>query len=486
MPDFGAKALEAFRAATGFADVPRKAGDPHWFEFLEFNRQAFRTYLAHYVAEVKRTHPNFQLCSNWAFTDHMPEPVCVPVDYLSGDYSPEDSVNSARFSARYLARQGKPWDLMAWGFTTKAAPDGSREKTVPQLQREAAAVLALGGGFQAYFNQRRDGSIREERMPVMAEVAKFCRARQAVCHHALPVPQVALVYSTANHYREINGLFSRDLSNLSGTLQALLESQLSVEVLGEHHLAGRLAEYPLIVVPETAYLEPAFVRNLLAYAENGGNLLLVGPQTADLFAAPLGIVWAGPADTAVRQLLHGATVLSTQGLVRNARLDPKATPFGQLRPSSATDAPVHPAASIARVGRGRIATTCFSFSRAYLDTRSPAARAFLNDLVRQLFPEPIVEVRGSPDVDLALNRLGGRLAINLVNTAGPHADLKTPILASIPPVGPLEITLRHPRKPTHVFVEPEHQPLAFTFDAAAARVQMKLPRLDIHAVVTVE
>ena len=44
----------------------------------------------------------------------MAEPVSAPLDFLSGDYSPEDSVNSARLSARYLARQGKTWDLMAW------------------------------------------------------------------------------------------------------------------------------------------------------------------------------------------------------------------------------------------------------------------------------------------------------------------------------------------------------------------------------------
>ena len=106
-------------------------------------------------------------------------------------------MNSARLSARYLARQGKPWDLMAWSFTHKADAKGSNQKTAVQLQREAAVVLALGGGFQAYFKQKRDGSIYDEQMPVMAEVAKFCRARQAICHHAEPVPQVALLYSTA-------------------------------------------------------------------------------------------------------------------------------------------------------------------------------------------------------------------------------------------------------------------------------------------------
>ena len=77
VPDFGEPALKAFRDATGIQDVPRKPGDPHWFEFLEFHREAFRRYLRHYIAEVKKTHPDFQICSNWAFTDHMPEPVCA-------------------------------------------------------------------------------------------------------------------------------------------------------------------------------------------------------------------------------------------------------------------------------------------------------------------------------------------------------------------------------------------------------------------------
>src|SRR5690349_1796418 len=98
---------------------------------------------------------------------------------------------------------------MAWSFTTKPGPSGVTQKSAPQLAREAAVVLAMGGGFQAYHKQKRDGSIHAEQMPVMAEVAKFCRARQAFCHHAVQVPQVALLYSTAAHYRQINGLFSR-------------------------------------------------------------------------------------------------------------------------------------------------------------------------------------------------------------------------------------------------------------------------------------
>jgi hypothetical protein len=116
-----------------------------------------------------------------------------------------------------------------------------------QLQREAAVVLALGGGFQAYFTQKRDGSIREERVPVMSEVAKFCRARQALCHHATRCPK----WRSCSHGGPIARATAlrRDLARMNGTLQALLESQQSVELLGEHHLPGHWPN-TLIVVPE--------------------------------------------------------------------------------------------------------------------------------------------------------------------------------------------------------------------------------------------
>jgi hypothetical protein len=150
------------------------------------------------------------------------------------------------------------------------------------LEREAAVVLVQGGGFQAYFTQKRDGSIRPERLPVMGEVAAFCRARQAFCHHAIQAPQIALLYSTEAHYRESNQMFARDPSPFSGTLQALVESQQSVELLGEHQLAGRMGEYPLIIIPEWEYLDPKFKVELTAYVKQGGNLLLVGPNSSRL------------------------------------------------------------------------------------------------------------------------------------------------------------------------------------------------------------
>lgn len=478
--DYGEAALKAFRDETGITDIPRKPGDPYWFEFLQFHRESFRKYLRYYIAQVKRTNPDFQICSNWAFTDHMPEPVSAPVDFLSGDYSPDDSVNSARLSGRYLTRQGVPWDLMAWSFSRNKTADGRDQKTAVQLQREAAIVIALGGGFQAYITQKRDGSIREERVPVMAEVAKFCRARQALCHHAMQVPQVAVLFSTAAHYRMVNGLFSRDLARINGVLQALLESQHSVEVLSEHHLAGRMAEYPLIVVPEWEYLEPNFKADLVAYVRGGGNLLLVGPRSAAMFQDELDVTPQGePVAAADCHLTYRGDSSAVTGQVQTLKLGAAAKPFGEIRRA---DESLQPAAFVQKLGRGKIAATCFTFGQGYANTRNAAMRRFLSDLSRELFPKPIVEVAGSGDVDAVVSRKAGRFMVNLVNTAGPHQT--APVVDSIPPVGPLDVTIRQAAKPAKVTLEPAG--IALPFEHRDGEIRITVPRVEIHEIIVVD
>ena len=287
-PDYGEKAVRRFCAQTGAPSAPRKAGEPYWHEWLDFNREGFRRYVRHYVDELKSSHPDFQVISNWAFSDHMPEPVSAAVAGLSGDFSPDDSVNSARFAGRCLENQGVPWDLMSWSFSRKTR----KQKPAVQLMQEASVVLAMGGGYQAYFKQDRDGALRDPaEMDTMAEVARFCRARQTFCHHSAAVPQVALLYSTAGQYRQSSRLFhwagTTGVTILRQALTQVLQNHYGVEILSEHHLKGKMSRWPVIIVPGWDYLEPGFRNELAAYARSGGKLLLIGEGPAKLFAAPL-------------------------------------------------------------------------------------------------------------------------------------------------------------------------------------------------------
>lgn len=288
VPDYGDKAVRLFCEQTGAKAAPRKAGDPYWYQWMDFNREGFRRYVRHYVDELKASHPDFQVISNWAFSDHMPERVSANVAGLSGDFSPDDSVNSARFAGRCLEDQGVLWDLMSWSFSRKTR----KQKPAVQLMQEAALVLAMGGGYQAYFKQDREGAVRDlAEMDVMAEVARFCRARQVYCHHSVAVPQIALLYSTAGHYQESPSLFhwsgSQGGNVLRKALGEILKNNYGVQILSEHQLRGNMSNWPAIVVPGWTYLEPAFRDELAAYARSGGRLLLIGPGPAKLFETEL-------------------------------------------------------------------------------------------------------------------------------------------------------------------------------------------------------
>jgi hypothetical protein len=296
----------------------------------------------------------------------------------------------------------------------------------------------------------------------------------------MPVPQVALLLSTAGHYRKINGLYNRELSGVSGVLQALLETQYSVEVVSEHQLKGRLAEYPLIVVPEWAYLEPAFRDDLVVYVKQGGNLLLVGPKCAALFQAELGVALEGEPVSKPQTLAYEGGQAQTKGFVQAVKMGAGAEAFGTLRVDAAAAA--QPAASVAALGKGRIAAVYADLGQSYNGVRSPAVRGFLNALARRLFPKPMVEVAGSSDVDVCLMRQKGRLLVNLVNTSGPHQT--EPHQEAIQPVGPLAVTLRLPRKPAKLTLEPGGQPMPF--ECRNGEVRLTVPQLDIHRAIAVE
>lgn len=413
--DYGDQAVRQFKAQTGADAAPRKPGEPFWNEWQTFHREAYRRYLRRYVDALKESHPQFQVISNWSFSDHMPEPVTAAVAALSGDFSPDDSVNSARFSGRCLENQGLPWDLMSWSFSRKTR----KQKPAAQLMQEAAAVLSLGGGYQAYFKQDRDGAIRPAEMDVMAEVARFCRQRQALCHRSVAVPQIALLYSTAGHYRSAPTLFhpsgSDGIGVLRKVLNALLDRHYGVQVVSEHHLKGTASRWPLIIVPGWGHLEPSFRDELAAYAEKGGRLLLIGPGPAKLFAKEL--------------------------------TDGKGNPSGHIISVNAVDD---------------------AFAEA----------------VRRLFPAPLVEIGGSASVDVSPRKLGGKLMIHLVNTAGPHADAPPEGIAAIPAVGPFTMAIRLPAAPKAVTLQPEGTRLEVAWNDTTARVTV--PRLILYSILVVE
>ena len=486
VPDYSKAALADWTKASGQRHVPRKNDDPLYPQFLAFHRQRFLQYLRHYVDALHAWDRDFQIASNWAFTSFVPEPVSANVDFLSGDYSPTNSVNAARFEARCIAPQNMPWDLMAWGFAGDFSKGDWSVKTAPQLMREAAVVIALGGGFQVYFQQNRDASINLWQTKVIAPLARFCRARQPFCHKAQAVPQVAVFRNAKAWYARSKAVFGHAgySSSLHGVLNYLLESGHSVEVLTEHQLSGREGQYPLIVIPDEGELTPSWVRRLGEYARRGGSLLLAGPGVARQFERLLGVRRIGkPLEKTKRAFQWDglfAVVQSTWQQVKPGK-GAKVLAWSYDNQSGKTGA--QPAATITKLGKGRIAAMYFEPGLTHHTSRQSMVRWLLDSMAIALY-EPMVTVEGSQHVDVTLMRKDGRLSVNLVNTAGPHDIMTVYTHDHIPPVGPLEVAIRLPRRPRRIVRQPQGRAVRFEYSRGVATVT--IDRLQIHDVLVVE
>lgn len=491
-PDYRPEAVAKFRRETGLPDAPRSPADPTWHRWREFNRREFRRYVAHYVEGIHRVNPNFQLTSNWAFSSMMPEAVDVPVDFLSGDVAAANGVLSAAFQARCLAPQGKPWDLMAWGVGTDFR--GLHvAKSVPQICQEAAQVLAMGGAFQVYFNQNRDASIRTRNVPVLAEVGRFCRERQFL-HRSLPRPQVALLYSREAIARLSKNLYSpgdAEIGPFRGILTALMDAGHSVEIRSEHHLQnGEMQQFPVIVVPEWDFLEDRFREKLVAYAEGGGNLLVLGTGSARLFASDLGV----RIDTASQftgTFCFNADLtgrLEQVSCLTGARLPfavekPGVETLGAAYRSEDTRERTGALATLRPLGRGRIAGLYLNLGDSYFNRRSHDLRDVLDNLIRRLYT-PAVRMEGTRLAHVVLAEKEGQTLVSLLNVAGSHDAKNTFAYDEIPPLRNLTVRIAAPRKPQRITLLPANKPLPFAWKAGEAVVTV--PELRLHEVLRLE
>ncbi len=461
LPDYGEKACKEFTQKTGITVIPKSPTDPNWTRWQAFHRDAFRNYLRYYINALHREVPDLQIASNWAFTDHLPEPVCANVDFISGDIIPTDGVNTARFSSRYIQSQGKPWDLMAWSAGQNPGNPEWIPKQARQFEREAACVLAQGGGFQACFPQNHDGSMDLKKLEPYVPVAPFCRERQEVCFQSTPIPQLALILPSSAHYQRCDerneGLFPWSIQWQRGILIALLENQYSVEIYNETTILPKLKNYPIIVICEWPTLDDHFKTELVQYVQSGGNLLLVGEKTI----LPFKNIW--DPDKWKNIVIKNEKSNSSQ---KKTSIIPRDYVF-----------------KLGAEGSGHIAYIPESISESYRQDQDPAVREFIGRAVREIFAVPIVKVIGSPFVDVVVRRTkDGRFAVHLINVSGPHS--KTPIFDDIEPIGPLDIQIKMDKKPRSVSIEPGKKPSSWRYEKGV--VHCRLEHLAIHNIIVVD
>jgi len=483
--DYSKYMTDAFTKETGIKTIPRDDTDKYWLDYKNFNRDSFRKYIGHYVDALHKYDPHFQLTSNWAYSSFMPKPIDANIDFISGDFEPNNSLYSGLFESRCIASQGKPWDLMVWSFTYENSSYIYKSRV--QLQQSAAVVISMGGGFQIYSQQNRDASVKPWLFGLLKSTGDFCRERQPFCQYAKPVPQIALLYSTANYEKNSSPLYSssgRIHDPLRGMLNLLLDTQNPVEILMEHHFEKKINEYPLIVIPETQYITDEFKKELLKYVDAGGNLLVVGAAATKMFAEPLGVELDSAAFNTVKNIAWNGELAGVQDMYQPFTVKSPVETFGKIYNTDDFKSPSSPAATIASYGKGKIAGVYFNLGRSYLRMNNPIYRNFINALVKKLFPNPKVEVSGSENVLVTVNTVKDKLAVNLINMSGPHSNTRIAHYDSIPSIGPIKVKIRVDKQPSEVTLQPENISLKYTYENGV--INTTVDKVDVHSIVVIK
>lgn len=499
--DYHPDTLAAFEKETGIdlnGSLPAKKGDPYFEEYRRYNRELFRRYVRHYVDVLHQKHPDLQITSNWMFSDHMPEAVTANVDFLSGDLNPWNAFNWARYAGRAMAQQNHPWDLMAW--THRSATPGHLDALpvhVTQLIQEAAAVISLGGGFQQVIGQLMDGAPDVPYLKQLKPLSDFMRQREPYCFRAAPVHQAAMLLSTHDRHLEGNDLFSRGNCDGKLGLTALLcDAGQSLEIVSEHTLHGSCAKYPLLIVPEILEgLAPETIQELLDYAQNGGNLMLVGTKTCRIFAdagAPFTVSKVQDDVLEVSRICHvndadAQRFFTLDDTAYGCVFDPVQinAQNGDILASTCYTirGEHHPYAVVIPYGKGRIAAIGSDLGTHYLNEAQYLHRTLIRTVTDALYT-PIVRVEQSlGTLEVVCTTKEDQFLVQLINANGNHTNMNCATEDKIPPVVDIRLSLALPEAPKQLILQPEGRELLFR--SHDGRIYVDIDRIDMHNVLEI-
>jgi len=465
-PDWSEACKALFKERTGIDTIPMGKGDPNWDAWLAFHRSLFVDHVTRYTDAVHALKPACMVTSNWMYSVRQPEEPEAPIDWLSGDFDPSFGSERAMAEARFIASRGKPWDLMAWSFL-QTGNQGWTTKTAVHLCQELSTVMAQGGAVFIYDNPQRSGRLTEWHQDILAETARFCRARQPYCHKTQTLPQVAVLHSESSYYRYNDPLYNFGTANhaMEGAMFALLENGYSVDILNETTLSKNLGAYRCIVVPEAEHVPDALKGALTEYVRQGGRLLVTGAHVAEQYGELVGV-------TKAEASLRGGWVSAGNGAVKVS---------GDYQPVTLVSAMVlaplllqqdpelnrsdQSVSTLNHYGEGMVAAIHGPIFRNYYQCQYPAMRRFIGDTVAALNTVGLIQVHGPWFIEMAARNKEDNLHLQLINrSVSGYLSPRRHMVEHVPESGAFTVAIPLPKPPVRCFMAPDPCGLDWTWD----------------------
>lgn len=402
------------------------------------------------------------------------------MDWLSWDVLNTPNLHQASFEATYLNTAGRPADVMIYdqGIVRWQPSLLRRPRTLAKLRIEAGVVMAHGCRVNLWHDPQPDGSLLPEKADTGRAVAGFVRDRQSWCIGNDSLAEVAVVASRQDH-----ALAPRRQDKAVRAMHQLLqEAHIPCDVVREDTLLNRLAQYHMVILPETGLLEPDTALWLHQFVTDGGSVLLIAappaPEAQPWLDALLG------RDAAVKPLTQTLPAPEREQVVwcdDDGR--PAQAPFdighrrvaleGEWQMMAMCRSDQTPWAATLTIGEGAVLAIAGEALSDYAETHWPPLRNAVAAVVRAgIGDAPLVELTGAPGVEVVVNRRESDVYVHLINlTPGTCFGAPDAVFFDDAPVyRDLTLIIRPPRLPTHIIAMPGDMPLRFTVNYDAVMV----------------
>jgi hypothetical protein len=410
------------------------------------------------------------------------------VDWLSWDALNTPNLHHASFEATYLNTAGRAFDIMIYeqGIVRWQPEILRRPRTLAQLKTETSILMAHGARVNLWHDPDPNGSIHDTKSAIARPVAEFVRERQDWCVDNDSAAEVAVLASRLDHCLDPQ----RQNITVRAIQQLLQEAHIPCDVVRDDTLLKRLAQYQLVVLPETTALDLDTAQWLHQYALDGGCVLLSATRPFDDDVRWQEALLGEGASIALAEVRDGCAEWQGKPVTLGHR---HYALGGNWRSIITYVGEAAPWLAELTVGDGCILVVTGEALSDYAETHWPPLRDLIAAAVREgIGPEALIEMEGHPGVELVVNRRDGDLYIHLANLT-PSTCFGAPsevFFDEVATYRDLALTVRPPRQPSAITLLPEGSDLSSAVQwgecadpSGRCTLYIVIPELHHHAAV---
>ncbi len=396
----------------------------------------------------------------------------------------------------YVARYVRPFGLPTLSHTGrfhKSWGDNGALKPLAALKYECCLMLSQGitCGVGDLLHPR--GVPHKATYELIGSVYKYIEFCEPFVAGAKPVSEIAVIVDP-------------DLGDNPGpaglgTIRALQQLRRQFDILPP---SGNLKSYKLVLIPETTRINAALKAKLQAFLKAGGSLIVSGPAALDADGQPamkeLGVVAHGPSPFShtflrpAREISTGIPAFDTVMYERGFRMTPAkgartlchiVEPYFERAFDHFSGHDYTPPDKVSRyaaaVQAGRTVTFAVPLLEAFGKHANTPYRQILGNCIDRLLPNPLIRDQGPTHLEATVVRAPGRTAVHILSyLPARHAENLDQVHDPVPLVN-MPISVRLPKPPRQVTLQPKGEKLEFTYQDGYAHTTVTV--LDGHAMI---